>query len=97
MASIYYENIPDSLINALEYARLNNIRIRILYGDPILNKIWQHEEYGYIHKTAGDKPQPILINNNGKFSHPQQLYQDCIMQIEYANKKDGGILYEYKP
>lgn len=93
----YDDNTPDDVIKILDYARINIIRVRILYGDKELGNIWKHTETGYIHKTAGASPQPVIINSNGKFALAKELYQGCIMQIEYANKKDGGVLYEYQP
>lgn len=96
-AGLYYNiNIPQALIECLHYVRVNNIRIRILYGDHKLNTIWRHTECGYIHKTASLQPQPVILYNTGKFTGANQLLENCIMRIEYANKKDGGILYEYK-
>ena len=93
----FHDETPQDLMEALYYIHKNLLRVRILYGDKVLGTIWQHTEYGYIHKTSGDKPTLIIIHNTGRFTGTNQLLENCIMRIEYANKKDGNELYDFKP
>lgn len=92
----YHDGASDELIKVLDHARKNTIRVKLLYGDKELNTVWKHSETGYIHVTRSKEPEPVILYSNGKFAGANQIMEQHIVRVEYANKKDGGTLWEYE-
>lgn len=61
----YSAETPDNIINHCEYIRENKIRCLFRYGDINTGEDWGeiHEIYGYIGRSAGSVPIPLLIYN----------------------------------
>lgn len=101
---VYYpENTPAQVIDILENARRNGrlLRLRIYYGDTTTGECWSdgdHEgdggiESGYVGNTTGWLTSPLLCHNR-RSSGGSIISSNRIIRIEYANKNDGGVLYQ---
>ena len=91
----YDANTSPIVINALEHARTNNIRVIIDYGDIKTGKSWNeiHDISGYVGRSSGQNKIPLLIYNKRSFGGGSIL-TNCILSIKYANKKDGEYIYK---
>lgn len=69
-------------------------RLRLYYGDAVTGRAWGDVEEGYISRSMGAQKIPILIANARSMGGPGIL-DDCVIKIEYANKKDGGVLWQH--
>ncbi len=93
----YHADTPPQVIDILEkclHSR-RQYRFRIWDGDRNTGRAWGDIETGYIERSTGPIKIPILISNTRSLGGPG-LLDHCIVKIEYANKKDGGILYQHK-
>ena len=83
----YHLETNDKVVNTLEYARKNNIRIVVDLGDTKTGESW-NEEYaisGYVGLSRGTKARfPILVYNN-RSSGGGGLLDHCIIGI-YTSK-----------
>jgi hypothetical protein len=92
----YNEGTDMKVIEILESARKNDIRIRIFSGDTETGQEWL-EEYnimGYVGRTTG-RHSPILVHNKRSFGGGL-ISIDCILKIT-INKQ---VVYQhpnYKP
>ena len=88
----YYKHIPQKLVEALEYARKNNLRIKLDLGDTKTGKSWNevYDVTGRIGLSRGDKARfPILVHNTRSLGGTSIL-QDCILSIHLsANPKSN--------
>jgi hypothetical protein len=89
----YHKETRESVINALEYARKNNKRIRLFYGDVKTGKCWleEYDTIGYVGRSIGDIKIPLLIKNRNSIGGPGIL-DDCIVRITL----DKNILYTHE-
>jgi hypothetical protein len=100
----YHEETPRSVIGILERFRkartagiLTSVpRLRLYYGDQRTGKDWGEvcDTTGYIGRSTGEVKIPILLHNRLSIGGTGIL-DHCIVKIEYANKKDGGVLYQH--
>jgi len=90
----YYEETDDKVIEVLENARLSGTRIRIYSGDTETGRDWGEvcDVTGYVGRSMGPIQIPILLHNARSMSGGAIL-TDCLVKIEHANKRKGGILY----
>lgn len=90
----YYEETDDKVIEVLENARLSGTRIRIYLGDKETGRDWGEvcDVTGYVGRSTGPIKIPILLHNARSMSGGGIL-TDCLVKIEHANKRKGGILY----
>lgn len=74
----------------------NALRLRLYYGDNETGKDWQecHDTTGYIVRSTGSQKIPLLIYNKNCYGGGDILTH-CIVKIEYANKANGGILWQH--
>ena len=84
------------VIQVLENARKNHFRIKLFYGDIETGRDWGaiNDIVGYVGRSNGNFKIPILLYNS-KSIWGGSILDDCIVKIEYANKKNGGILYQH--
>ena len=102
----YHLETDDKIITILEYnasftnksvaLRPIDKRIRIYYGDVKTGRDWGDKDEGYIGRTTGKIKRPILVHNT-RSSGGSILLDDCIVKIEYANKKRHfrGLIYQH--
>jgi hypothetical protein len=90
----YNEKTNKKVIEILERARKEGLRLKFAFGDTITGRDWEetHGVTGYIGRSSGNIKVPILLNNRRSLGGAA-LLDHCIIKIEYANKKRGGILY----
>lgn len=90
----YKKNTDTALISILENLRSNGKRITVYYGDTGTKKLWGGDKQsGYIGRSTGWVKIPLLVNNSRSLGGTS-LIEDCILKLEYSNKKEGGILYD---
>jgi hypothetical protein len=89
----YSNDTPKEVIDILERARRLKWRLRIHLGDPKTGKPWGDIETGYIGRSCGSIKIPLVIYNTRTTGGPG-LLDRCIICIEHANKKSGGVLFD---
>lgn len=94
----FHESTPEVVREWLEVARLSyraglNYRIRLVYGDVATGKSWgeEHDVEGYVGRSTGDQPIPILLHNS-RSSGGGAILDHCIVRIL---KTDGRVLYQH--
>ncbi len=92
----YHVETSDHLVTLLETLRLNQTRIRLDYGDTTTGKSWgeHYDIVGHISRSTGPVRIPILIHNVRSMGGGAILTH-CIIKIVYANKKQGGTIYQH--
>lgn len=91
----YHESTADAVVKALEDCRNSkyDFRFKITYGYPETGEAWGDVETGYIGRSTGSIKVPLIIHSNRSLGGPA-LLDHCILKIEYANKRQGGIIYK---
>lgn len=108
--TFYDPRTHDSIIKILEAARKRNYRLRIYYGnteasspDPnaslesnAIGRQWGNnaDQQGYISRSTGPLKVPICVYNR-RCLGGASILTHCIVKIEYANKRRGGVLYKH--
>jgi len=92
----YSEKTPDNIVTKLETHRLRGTRIRFHWGDKETGKDWgdTYDVEGRIGRSTGQIKIPLLINNSRSMGGGAIL-TDSIVKMRYANKKQGGIIYQH--
>lgn len=93
----YYDsNTPVELIKVLENIRNRGTRIKIAYGDQMTGRDWEetHDIAGYIGRSTGQVKIPLLMYNQRSMGGGGILTAS-IVKIEYANKKQGGVMWQH--
>ena len=88
----YNPNTPDEVINALEYSRKSQVKVKIYYGDVETGRNWNEERdtIGIIGRSCGDIKIPILLSNSGSIGGVGVL-DHCIIKIKTTS---GNVLYQ---
>ena len=90
----YNIDTPDIIVNILEKARTSRAyRLKFYYGDNKTGTLWG-EEIGYVGRSTESIKIPLVIFNSRSLGGPA-LLDHCIVKIEYANRKQGGVLYQH--
>ena len=89
----YNVETPDFMIELLEKIRARGLRVRFHWGDMKTGKDWG-DVSGTISTSTGPIKVPILINNQRSMGGGAIL-TSSIVKIRYANKRDGGIIWEH--
>jgi len=99
--TFYHEQTPEKVIQVLNRfmssASFFCTRLRLYYGDADSGKDWGERReslIGYVGRSTGDVKIPILLYNT-RSSGGALILDDCIVKIEYASKKCGGVLYQH--
>lgn len=89
----YHAETSDKVIEALENARVNRLRVRVWYGKD--GKSWNEENdiLGYIGRSTGNIKIPLLVYNRRSFGGGG-LLDDCIVKI--VDTKTGRTLYKHE-
>ena len=91
----YHAETSRRIIQVLERARKYHTRITVDYGDVKTGKSWnEHFDItGYVGRSMGPVKVPLLVHNSRSMGGGAML-DHCILSIRFANKKDGGFLYQ---
>lgn len=90
----YHIETPAAVVEWLERARLNRIRLHVSYGDAVTGKDWL-EEFditGYVGRSMGPVKVPLLIANRRSTGGGAML-DHCIVRIRES--AGGRILYQH--
>lgn len=90
----YHEQTPDHICTILERARSSRNRLKIHYGDPLSGRAWGDVVTCYIGRSAGENKIPLEVFNSRSYGGGG-LLDACIVKIEYANKKKGGVIWQH--
>lgn len=89
----YHKETPTIVCDILEDSRTSQKRIKIHYGDIKTGKAWGDIATCRVGRSTGTKKIPLEIYNARSLGGGAIL-DHCIVQIEHANKKDGGTIYK---
>jgi hypothetical protein len=94
--TFYHADTSKDIINYLEVIKAKGFRVRFHWGDTKTGKDWgdTYDVCGTIGRSTGTIKIPLLINN-ARSMGGGALLDDCIVKITYANKKEGGVLYQH--
>lgn len=83
---------PEAVRTVLDWARINNKRIRIYYGNRETGRDWceVHDTIGYIGRSCGKMKIPLLIHNS-RSTGGTAILDDCIVQITHEHR----VLYRH--
>lgn len=96
MTGTYYDiNTPNIVKDILEESRISKNRIKVYYGDVKTGKAWGDTFVGHVGRSTGNTKIPLEIANS-RSTGGGALLDHCIVQIDHANKKDGGTIYKFK-
>lgn len=89
----YDSRTNQSVIDCLENARLNKIRLRIHYGDIETGKDWneRYDVTGYVGRSCGSTKIPLLVFNTRGVGGGGIL-DHCIIKITLSKGK--RVLYQ---
>ena len=92
----YHVDTPDRLVDILEGLRRRRSRVRVYLGDRKTGRDWEESSdvFGIIGRSTGRIKIPILVNNVRSLGGGA-LLDDCIVKLEYANRKDGGVIWQH--
>ena len=90
----FHEETCDRVVYLLHTSIHNrDVRYRIYYGDVKTGKAWGDISTCYIGRSTGSIKIPLAIHNKRSMGG-EALLDHCIVKIEYANKKNGGVLFD---
>jgi hypothetical protein len=87
--NLYFkQTTPEAVMHTLQNAYACEVRIRLHYGDKETGRDWQEENdiEGYVGKTTGAVPIPILVYNK-RCLGGCAILTDCIVKITTAGRK----------
>lgn len=91
----YHDETPVQLAQVIEWIRDNGIRVKIQYGNTQTGENWGDMASGYIGRSNGRIKVPLFVYNRRSLGGDVVL-DSHILKIEYANKKQGGTIYQAK-
>ena len=85
------------VIDVLEMVRSRDIRVKVRYGDTETGRDYKQEYFvtGRIGRSTGKFKIPLMIYNK-RSTGGVALMDQLIVKISYANKKEGGVLYQHE-
>jgi len=94
MTGTFYKNdTPLIVCDILEKSRNTLKRLKIHYGDTKTGKPWGDVTVCHVGRSTGKIKIPLEIKTKCS-TGGAGLLDNCIVKIEHANKKDGGIIYD---
>lgn len=91
----YVRGTQRELIRVLEMLRHTQKRATIHFGAPDTGEAW-HTETGYIRASRATRPAMPVVASHRNSSTGASIETDTVVLIEFANKKDGGVLWRSK-
>ena len=86
--------LKQLLAEIIERCRQSKKRFRFTLGDISTGRAWGDLEEGHIGRSMGPVKIPLVIANRRSMGGPG-LLDHCIIKIEFANRKDGGVIYQH--
>jgi hypothetical protein len=83
-----------ALAEVIERCRQSKKRFRFYLGDSTTGRAWGDVDKGYLGRSMGPVKIPIVLANRRSLAGPGLLDQ-CVVKIEFANKTDGGVVYQH--
>ncbi len=71
------------------------IRYTFHYGDQKTGKAWGNTLTGYLSGSTGPRHRVPIVIFNKLARDGEALMDHCVVRIEYANKQNGGVLYQH--
>ena len=89
----FSDNTNDKVRQVLTSCHNRNNRIRIVYGDVVTGEDWleEYEVFGYVGKSTGVRPIPLLINNSRSFGGGSILTDVTLKIVDTQTKL---VLYQ---
>lgn len=93
----YHDETPRAVVCALERARVNDTRIRLVYGDTDSGLSWGevNDVAGTLGRSMGPVKIPILLANSRSVGGAGVL-DHCIIGIRYSRKVNGRYSWIYR-
>jgi hypothetical protein len=90
----FKEGTPQEVMDIITSHYDSNDRLLFSYGDVDTGRDWQevYDIEGYVGRSTGKKPIPILVYNSLSLGGPSILAH-CTVRIQYAKGKK--VLYEH--
>jgi hypothetical protein len=90
----YHTDTHDEVVNVLENAMANHIRIRVYYGDAKTGRDWDesYDVTGYVGRSTGKVKVPLLVYNSRSLGGTAIL-DHCIVKIVRTAGK--SLLYQH--
>ena len=91
----YHSATPDSVVTALEAARLRQARIRVYFGDSGSGRDWLEEMdvEGYVANSMGPLRVPLLVFSRRSLGG-HALLDHCIVRVR-TTRNNGRDLYRH--
>jgi hypothetical protein len=92
ITTAYHSDTPDRVVEQLEYARLNHLRVRLFYGDALTGRDWLEENdvTGTIGRSTGTVKFPLIIHSARSMGGPGIL-DHCIVKLMIG----GRVVYQH--
>ena len=89
----YNKKTPKGVIDALELARTNNIKIKIYYGDVKTGRDWveEYDTIGTIGRSTGTYKVPLLIKTSRSYGGGAILDSSIVKIVDFKTKE---VLYK---
>ena len=85
---------PLELAELIERCRQSRKRFRFSLGDPKTGRAWGDVDIGRIGRSIGPKKIPIVLANSRSLGG-HGLLDHCVVKIEFANRSDGGVVWQH--
>lgn len=85
---------PLALAQVIERCRASGKRFQFHLGDSVTGRAWGDVDVGRLGRSMGPIKIPIVLSNRRSIAGPG-LLDHCVVKIEYANKTDGGIVWQH--
>lgn len=88
-----YKALPE-LAQVIERCRTSGKRFQFHLGDSETGRAWGDVDIGRLGRSMGPIKIPIVLSNRRSIAGPG-LLDHCVVKIEYANKTEGGIVWQH--
>lgn len=88
----YRDGTPQGVIDALERARLTDLRVRVFFGDPETKTYLpeEHDTIGYVGRSMGPLKVPLLVHNSRSTGGCGVWTENVVRVVETRTKR---VLY----
>jgi len=92
---LYGPHVPRAIIDFFQIRlalRIDRMRFRIYYGNPLTGRAWGDYDEGYISLSDGDQTVPIMLYNSKSESGPAILMNNIVKIEETVRNR---VLYRH--
>lgn len=89
----YTEGTDPQVVRILESYRGSDSRLVVYYGDRETGRMWGDKESGYVGRSTGRTPIPLIVANSRSMGGGGIL-TDCVVRIETARGK--RVLWQHE-